>query len=554
MPERFLPRYVNRLAPCSQACPAGTDLPRALFAIENQNREQAWRIFRKSNPFSGACGRVCYHPCESACNRAKYDEPLAIQQLERFASDFGLTQGILPDRPAVRRDEQVAIIGSGPSGLTAAYFLAQDGFQVKVFEEHALPGGMLREGIPAYRLPSDVVDYEVACVQSAGAHIECDAPVDAAALAELLRDFHAVLLAVGSHRTRPLGIPGDDLPGVAAGLDWLRSASLGGAPAVSGECVVVGGGNTAVDVARTALRLGGKPTLLYRRSRQEMPAHPDEVEEAVREGVSLEFLTAPVKIEASDGRLRLTCQRMRLGDPDSDGRPRPIPIASALFQREAELVLTAIREEPQPDLAAALAEGARLPLPVDELGSTAYQKVFACGDAAAGPYAPGMVVHAIASGRRAAEGIRAFLTGALPRPHLHPLATYETLKHFDWRPASRALVSRLPPEARRSSFAEVVFPFSPEVSAMEAARCFNCGICVQCDWCFNYCNRRHAIVKLEQPWSANPDARFFRVLAEQCDGCGDCAAHCPRGALVMAGKGEVAGVLSHQPAPEETRW
>jgi len=545
------PVYRDLVAPCMEACPVGIDIEGYLNLLREGRLEEAGDLLARENPMPAVTGRVCHHPCEVRCNRRQYDEAVAIHAIERRLGDVLLEQ--MPVAAVARRPGSVAVVGSGPAGLGCAYHLARLGYAVTVFEAAAEAGGMLRLGIPEYRLPRAVLDRQIAWIVGHGIHLECgvrvgtDLPWPA-----LWERFEAVFLAPGAQRSRELGVPGESLQGVRAGLAFLRAVNGGERPDLGRRVVVVGGGNTAMDCARTALRLGAAVTVLYRRTRAEMPAIADEVEDAEGEGVEFIFLAAPLRLVGEGGRVTaIECQRMRLGEPDASGRRAPVPVEGDRFLLPADTVLTAIGE--LADLEDLPGDIARLPVGIAAgvFGETSRAAVFAGGDAASQART---VADALGAGKRAAMGIDRYLRlihgepdrfpeaeslrygphgnlsitrwrGDDPVPRTAPVnqvVRYQDLNlhYFTRRP--RRLEERLPAASRRD-FAEVNRGFDEEAMLEEARRCFNCGVCNRCDVCLVLCPD----VAIARSY------RGYRILLEYCKGCGICAAECPRGAMAM---------------------
>jgi NADPH-dependent glutamate synthase beta subunit-like oxidoreductase len=545
------PVYRDLVAPCMEACPVGIDIEGYLNLLREGRLEEAGDLLARENPMPAVTGRVCHHPCEVRCNRRQYDEAVAIHAIERRLGDVLLEQ--MPVTAVARRPGSVAVVGSGPAGLGCAYHLARLGYAVTVFEAAAEAGGMLRLGIPEYRLPRAVLDRQIAWIVGHGIHLECgvrvgtDLPWPA-----LWERFEAVFLAPGAQRSRELGVPGESLQGVRAGLAFLRAVNGGERPDLGRRVVVVGGGNTAMDCARTALRLGAAVTVLYRRTRAEMPAIADEVEDAEGEGVEFIFLAAPLRLVGEGGRVTaIECQRMRLGEPDASGRRAPVPVEGDRFLLPADTVLTAIGE--LADLEDLPGDIARLPVGIAAgvFGETSRAAVFAGGDAASQART---VADALGAGKRAAMGIDRYLRlihgerdrfpeaeslrygphgnlsitrwrGDDPVPRTAPVnqvVRYQDLNlhYFTRRP--RRLEERLPAASRRD-FAEVNRGFDGEAMLEEAGRCFNCGVCNRCDVCLVLCPD----VAIARSY------RGYRILLEYCKGCGICAAECPRGAMAM---------------------
>ncbi len=465
------------LVPCSHACPAGIDVPRYVRLLAEGRLSEALAVVREKVPFPGVLGRVCFHPCEEVCRRGRINEPIAIDALKRCAADLGGTQAGAGSVKAVATGKKAAVVGSGPAGLTAAYYLAGAGHSVTVFESLAEPGGMMRVGIPGYRLPREVLDREIEAISSAGVEIRTGARVESlAALRE--EGYDAVFLAMGAHKGIKMGIEGEDGPGVVDAVSFLRDAGLGAGARLGERVAVVGGGNAAVDAARTALRLGaGDVTIVYRRSREEMPATPEEVEAAIEEGVNLQFLAAPKSISRTGGKLVMECQRMELGEPDASGRRRPKPIDGSGFTLDLDAAIAAIGQEPEvPDsMELDTVAGGRLKADPQTLAMSE-KGVFAGGDVVTGPAS---VIEAIAAGRKAAASIDRYLGGSgeigeeragsdAPGPSLGRDEGF-----FD---RHRVSMPCLAVERRGSGFSEVALGLDRETAAAEAERCLRCDL------------------------------------------------------------------------------
>jgi len=489
--------YADCVAPCVLHCPAGVDIPAYVAEVRVGNYAKAVEIVRRTNPFPGVCGRVCPHPCEEACRRGVMDDALAINPLKRAAT-------VLAERTAAGTDpgtngatipstgRHVAIIGAGPAGLSAAYFLRLAGHAVTVFEAGSAAGGMLRYGIPAYRLPRSVLDADLGVLERLGVSFVFETRLGRDITIQGLLDggHDAVLLALGAWEERRLRVPGEAAEGVVGGVAFLTRVNTGAVSSLQGRVGVVGGGNTAVDAARAALRLGADAvTILYRRTRDEMPAFPREVRAALREGVVLESLVSPVAIEVEAGRVRgIRLQRMVLGEADSSGRPRPIPVVGSEHLIPVDHVINAIGEVA--DLGALDERGAELtrggPVADARTSATARPGVFAAGDFVTGG---GSAVEAVAAGRRAAESIDAWLrTGEVAPPRTPIYSRRDVLGEVraadlpEARPARRAAMpERVGPE-RLNGFAEVELGLGEEVARREAQRCLQCG-CASFDTC-----------------------------------------------------------------------
>lgn len=529
----FRPVYVTRPSPCNLDCPAGTDVRAVLTRAAADDPVGAWLTILDRNPLPGVCGRVCYHPCESACNRAGLDDRLAVHAVERaIASEAARRNagGAIVDALPASTGRRIAVIGSGPAGLSCAYHLARHGHRAVVFEAADEPGGMLRYGIPAYRLPREVLAGEVALLRALGVEFRMGRRLGQTLAWDDLRGFDATFVGVGKQRSKPGGVPGEQLPGVRPAIDFLREVNAGLTSRVAGRVIVVGGGNTALDAARVALRQGAAVTVLYRRARHEMPAHPAEIAQAEAEGVRFVFHAAPVGYHATRGAVlhSIECQRMRPGAPDASGRSSPEPIPGETFSIRANHVLTAIGEELEEEAFQSVLAIARGRLQADRWGRTATAPIFAGGDAATNA---GTVVDAIGSGRRAAEAIHAWLAGGIVASDgVSDRVEAGDLNLFYFFRARRAADALLHRAEATAGFSEVVQPLSWSDAAAEAGRCFRCGACTECGNCVVFC----------------PDAAVqraagggFAIDYGHCKGCGICVSECPRGAMALV--------------PEETR-
>ncbi len=483
-------------AACSSGCPIDTSVQAYVALIAAGRFEDAAEVIRRENPLPSVCGRVCFHPCELKCNRGAIDEPINIRGLKRFAMDRFPEPARIEEIPATGKS--VAVVGSGPAGLSAAHFLALSGHGVTVFEALPVLGGMLSVGIPDYRLPPEVLERDLAGIRSLGVEFRTNTAVGGDVSAdEIGKRFDAVFIAVGAHESRKLGIPGEDCQGVTHGVDFLRRHALGQMMGLEKHIVVVGGGNTAIDAARTALRLGaGKVTILYRRTRAEMPADDSEIKDALAEGVEIQYLAAPIRVLSEGGRLTgVECLRMRPGEPDSSGRARPVPVQGSEFTVTADTLIPAVSQSP--DLRLAIGFGLettrRGTIVADEVTlATSRGGVFAGGDVVLGPAS---VIDAIAQGRRAARGIDNYLSGrsldqGLERPEqrANPLseADIRKLREQTGR-IERTTEMEQPSPQRLADFREVLQGYTAEEAQREARRCLNCGICCECMNCVKAC-------------------------------------------------------------------
>lgn len=484
------PRYVAKTPPCGGNCPNGADIRGWLTAIaqaeaygrsDEQAYEIAWRMIAERNPFPAVCGRVCPHPCEDACNRNAKEGAVAVNALERFIGDFGLTHGLKLSRMTdENHTEKIAIIGAGSAGLSCAYQLARRGYGVTVFEAFAAGGGMLRYGIPKYRLPREILDAEIQRILELGVDLKCNVIVGRDISLEQVRAEHqAVFLGIGAHKGLQLGIAGEDTANVYTGTEFLNLANSGAEVNLGHTVVVVGGGDTAIDAARVSRRLGAEVMLLYRRTRAEMPAIKPEIEGALEEGVGIEYLAAPIEVLRDQNlAVGLKCVRMELGEPDASGRPRPVPKAGSEFVIEATSIIIAISQEPEFEGFEDIRAGNDW-LKVDDWGATNLDGVYAGGD----NVELGLVSIAIAQGRYAAEAIDARFRGKnlvkpdppLPiKPEKVKLAWYkEMLRH------ERKHI----PVAQRDLEKEIESGFTPAEASEEAKRCLSCGMCMDCETC-----------------------------------------------------------------------
>ena len=402
------PFYEDKTPPCSAACPVGNDIVAFIQRMTEGDFEGAWNLIKEENPFPGICGRVCFHPCESKCNRGDYDEAIAIHALERFVSDFASSLNKkIQKTPGVKKGK-IAVIGSGPAGMSCAYHLARLDYDVTVFESSSLPGGMLREGIPSYRLPNDVLDREISDIRALGAEIRTGIPFGENLKLDGLKDYEAIFMATGAHRSRGLDIPGEKGKSVFSGLDLLKKINLSKKVKLGDKIAVIGGGNTAIDVARSVIRMGKKATILYRRSKEEMPAFEDEIVDAIEEGVKIRYLVNPIHIQQKDSIKRLECLRMRLGEKDESGRRRPVPISNSNFFIEADNVIIAAGEEIEVSFLPKGMEKREGIVLTQRDGSTGIKGIFAGGDLTSNQRT---VAHAIGSGKKAALAIDCYLKG-----------------------------------------------------------------------------------------------------------------------------------------------
>ena len=518
------PRYREALAPCSAWCPAGNDVVGFIQELAKGGELAGARVLRRTQPLASVCGRVCPAPCMEGCNRAEYDGAVNIRALERWIGDHGTI--VHPVLPRLARPRRVAIVGGGPAGLAAAYELARAGHRATIFDAERELGGVLRTGIPAYRLPREALDREIAAIVALGVETRLGERLDRDRLARLPADYDGVVIATGLQRLRGIDVPGSELPGIKQGIDYLRRVNVLGGALATGHVVVLGGGNTAIDCARSALRnCAERVTVVYRRSEVEMPAIHEEIEAARHEGVEIVVLRAPVAFEGNGRVDAVLLAEVELGELDSSGRRRPV-LTDRVGRLSCDFVLLALGQSA--DLAL-LPAGWRL-----EAGrifdGAAPLPVFAAGDVATGD---GTVTHAIGDGRRAAGRLLAALepdagVEIFERPDRGTAvpATDIRFDHFERRPP--ALERQLALEARFDALAEVSLGVE---DYREAARCFSCGTCTRCDTCLVYCPE--GIIRRHQPVSRTRREAGYEVDYAYCKGCGICVVECPRSAMEM---------------------
>ncbi len=477
--------YGDCKAPCNQACPSNIDVQGYIGLIANRKYREALELIKRDNPLPSVCGRVCPRPCEDACRRNLVDEPVAIDWLKRYVADLDLFSDNSFDPPvAPPIGKSVAIVGGGPAGLSAAYYLVQAGVDVTIYEAMEKAGGMLRYGIPDYRMPQDVLDMEINTILRLGVKLETGKKLGRDfSLEELRKKYNAVIIAIGAWKSRNLRVPGEDHREVLAGIDFLREVALGNDVKVGRRVAVIGGGNTAIDAARTSLRLGAEEVyIFYRRTRKEMPAHEMEIEDAIEEGVKVEYLVAPTEVIAEGDNLKgIKLIKMRLGEPDSSGRRRPIPIAGSEFEVPIDTVIAAIGQYADTSMFEGMDEllDERGYLKGDpDTGSTALPDVFAAGDLLTGP---DIAIRAIAGGKYAARSVLQFFEGKRPEKKREFLSKKDDLKPVtsedlaDEPRIPRHPIKKIPLEERRSSFKEIEIVYDEETAVSEANRCLECG-------------------------------------------------------------------------------
>jgi 2-oxoacid:acceptor oxidoreductase delta subunit (pyruvate/2-ketoisovalerate family) len=511
------PVYVDRLPPCNAKCPAGEDIQGWLFHAESGDYESAWKHLTRDNPFPATMGRVCYHSCEGACNRAQVDSAVGINSVERFLGDEALKKGWKLPAPEAETGKHILVVGAGPSGMSAAYHLRRLGHKVTVKEAGPLMGGMMRFGIPKYRLPRDVLDAEMQRIVDMGVTVEFGAKVSD--IAQTMKDggFDAAFLAVGAHIAKRAFIPAKDSSRILDAVSVLRSMEGEDMPMLGRKVVVYGGGNTAIDVARTAKRLGATEAIIvYRRTREKMPAHDFEVEEALEEGVMVKWLST-IK-NAGDG--ALTIEKMKL---DEKGNPQPTGEFETL---EADSVVLALGQDVDLSLLEGVS-GLEVKDGVVQVNPqtmmTGHPGLFAGGDMVP---ADRNVTVAIGHGKKAARNIDAWLRGVTVAPVVkHAVATFDRINPWYYSDAPKTVRPQLDIARRTSSFDEVQGGLTESNALFEARRCMSCGNCFECDNCYGVCPD-NAVIKLGP-------GNGFQFNYDYCKGCGICAAECPCGAIEM---------------------
>jgi len=529
------PVFVEKTPPCANSCPSGNKIREIITTISqsegaertnHESFEKAWNILTETSPFPSACGRVCPHPCESDCNRIEKEGAVGINNIERFLGDYALENDFKFQRlTEEKQPEKIAVIGAGPAGLSCAYQLTRRGYEVTVFEAFSKAGGMLRYGIPDYRLPTEILNKEIGRIEDFGVEIKLnhiigkDTPYE-----DLQKNYNAIFVGIGAHKGKLLGIPNEDASNVFTGTEFLNKINSGETIEVGDKVLVVGGGDTAIDAARISRRLGAEVTVVYRRTRNEMPAIEEEIIGAEEEGIKLEFLAAPIEFE-KDGDLitKMKCQKMELGEPDDSGRRRPVPIPDEFFFIDTTTVIAAISQEPDFTGLENLHEGKDW-IKTDENGLTKESNTYAGGD----NIELGLATIAIFQGRKAAETIHNRFRNIEPEPvKEQPVITHDKMVLGYYESKARQEAFEIPAEDRLKELGmEITSTLTEEEVVNEAMRCMSCASCFDCGTCWSYCQDQ-AIVK---PVTKHGEYKF---KMDFCNGCKKCAENCPCGYIEM---------------------
>ena len=517
------PYYDFKTSPCKVGCPTGENIQRYIYLVTENDYEEAWNTIIDANPMPAITGRVCFHPCMSNCTRGDFDESVNINAIERSLGDKGLENPGWMKKSKASKKEKVAVVGSGPAGLSCAFYLARQGYPVTLFEMEKALGGILRWGIPEFRLPNDTLDKVVGAIVDSGP-ITVKAGVKIGrdtGLEEIDKEYDAVFLGLGLTRSREMGVDNEDCDGVEPGLEFLKRVNSGEKVDPGKKVAVIGGGNTAMDVARSALRCGSEVTVFYRRTIAEMPAIREEIEEAEKEGVKFYFLSAPKEIVTKKGKLSsVIFQKMKLGEPDDSGRRRPVPIEGDTFEMEADSLFPAIGERADLDLFSDHLETEwNLISSKGEFGETSNDKLFAGGDIVTGAAS---VVEAIAAGRKSAERIGRFLSKE-EEPIITPpnVVGIDDMNTAYFSRVDQNRVPRIPAAEIKGSFREIRTGYADQLLHSEADRCFSCGVCNYCDNCWIFCP--------DTAIKRNKDD--YEIDLDYCKGCLVCVEECPRSAF-----------------------
>jgi NADPH-dependent glutamate synthase beta subunit-like oxidoreductase len=510
------PVYVDFLPPCNHACPAGENIQAWLAHAQDGNYEAAWRELVRNNPMPSIHGRVCYHPCEDVCNRAFTDSPVSIHAVERFLGDLALEKGWQFDKPATQTGKKVLVVGAGPSGLSAAYHLANFGHEVEIREAGPVPGGMIHFGIPAYRMPRAELLGEIERIENLGVKLTLNHRVENVLAEKAEGGFDAVFIAVGAHISKRIDIPTRDASKILDAVSFLSSAKEGEAPRLGRRVAIYGGGNTAMDAARTAKRLGAEPMIIYRRDRSSMPAHDFEADESIEEGVKINWLRTIKEIDDSTFKVEV----MEL---DADGRPQP---TGRIEELEADALILAVGQDTDTAFLESV-PGIEFEwdhtVVVNENMMTGHDGIFAGGDMVPSERS---VTIAVGHGKAAARHIDAYLAGRqYVRPPKHEIIGHESLHLWYRTHAPQVEQERLPLDQREQGFDEILQNLPESDALFEARRCLSCGNCFECDGCYGACPTG-AVIKLGK-------GKRYKFDLDKCNGCAVCFEQCPCHAIEM---------------------
>ncbi|NOQ20834.1 MAG: FAD-dependent oxidoreductase [Desulfobacterales bacterium] len=515
----LMPVNIMQTPPCTNSCPAGNDIRGFLRVLaEKEDYEQAWHVLTRTNPLPATCGRVCPHPCEAGCNRRDFDSSVAINSSERCVGDYGLENNLEHKKLVAGRKEKIAVIGSGPAGLSCAFHLAKRGFKVKIFEANSEPGGMMRYGIPPYRLPNYILQQEIDNILRLGIELECNIKVGVnIPLDQLTREYNAIFLGIGAQIGTSINVPGKEAENIYTGVDFLKQVNSGKWMEIGSDVVVIGGGNTAMDCARVAKRLGANVSVVYRRTRTEMPAITAEIDEAMEERIMFRYHTNPVKFITDEGRVvGILSVQMELKEPDASGRARPVPIAGSEAFIPADTVIMATGQAVDYDGIDVQSVDNQWMYANEHL-MTSMEGVFAGGDAVAGLETVSL---AIGQGTRAASSIEDYIEGNVESTLAQPPVVYSrdlnTYYYNKQKPFTKEAVSI---HTRLKNFREIYPSFDLGDIIKESQRCFSCGLCFHCNNCYMYCPDN--AVKI------SPSTGGFEFDLDFCKGCGLCAKECP---------------------------
>ena len=515
----LMPVNIMQVPPCTHACPAGNDIRGFLRVLaEKENYEEAWHVLARTNPLPATCGRVCPHPCEAGCNRRDFDSSVAINCSERRVGDYGLEQNLEHKKLVSGRKEKIAVVGSGPAGLSCAFHLAKRGFKVKIFEAYSEPGGWMRYGIPPYRLPNYILKQEIDNILRLGIDLECNVKVGVnIPLDQLTREYNAVFLGLGAQKGLGIDIPGKDAENVYTGVDFLKQVNSGKWMEIGKNVVVIGGGNTAMDCARVSKRLGANVSVVYRRTRMEMPAITAEIDEAMEERIMFRYHTNPVKLVTDEGRVvGIFSIQMELKEPDASGRARPVPITGSEAFIPADTVIMATGQAVDYDGIDVQTVDNQWMYTNEHL-MTSMEGVFAGGDAVAGLET---VALAIGQGTQAASAIEDYIEGNVESNLAQPPVVYSRdLNTYYYNKQKQFNKEAVSIHTRLKNFREIYPSFDLKDIIEESKRCFSCGLCFHCGNCYMYCP--DSAVKI------SPSTGGYEFDLDFCKGCGLCAKECP---------------------------